>query len=699
MRNSLAGVPPTSAAIFAAINAVRSAPTEPIPVEHKAFIDGVLPPRALADSPAWDSSDGAREPVAADSLRVADVWYIDDSCVRAAPLDGDLWLAAWDLNGAAVGVRRSMAKSLVRGRRHGDVIPPYSAATCREVPHDQPVKWLGVRLGDTSNQLAEKIDEAAALHEAIAELEDPALELVLTRATAEVSKIVYLLRAVGPGDDRFDALIHAPLAAFDQLMRNAVGRIVRTDPGDDATEQATWGVRAGGLGLRKATAVAWPANVASLVECEHLVVWLTRECERLGAPGPPPPVSHSARTSAAVAAFLASIDGEKTRDAVAADVEKARSAADLAGDPPILRERPPAASRSPPRPAPTDMVQDVGDGDPDKGPARRAAKLQHRILAVLDEASRRAVIDPLKHAPLSDLPARERLRRLEDIAGRDVSHDWLWSINPAHGPVLPPDDYITATRLRLGIPLASYDGTRPCNECHQQISARDLGPHALSCARGRRVLGHNALRDHLLSLARASDPRARLEVPLGPSLPDAHLQRPADILLSASPLGNGAGPVAVDVGIVSPTCADALTRAVDPLETYIEKKKSKSLALCRDAGWGFFPFVLSAFGRPHPAASRLVHALAVRAAREFVADPAPRLEDAWWRNATTLLMARAASMVERCRPLPPDPRPVDGRRDAMWGVEPHPPLPRSPPHPPDLHEVVTGADAPVSPYE
>jgi hypothetical protein len=35
----------------------------------------------------------------------------------------------------------------------------------------------------------------------------------------------------------------------------------------------------------------------------------------------------------------------------------------------------------------------------------------------------------------------------------------------------------------------------------------------------------------------------------------------------------------------------------------------------------------------------------------------------------------------------------------MWGVEPHDPLPRSPPHPPDSLEVVAGADAPVSPYE
>ena len=30
-------------------------------------------------------------------------------------------------------------------------------------------------------------------------------------------------------------------------------------------------------------------------------------------------------------------------------------------------------------------------------------------------------------------------RRLAELRDETVSHDWLWSVNPCHGPVVPPD--------------------------------------------------------------------------------------------------------------------------------------------------------------------------------------------------------------------------------------------------------------------
>jgi hypothetical protein len=292
----------------------------------------------------------------------------------------------------------------------------------------------------------------------------------------------------------------------------------------------------------------------------------------------------------------------------------------------------------------------------------------------------------------------ERLLRLQDLADRGTCHDWIWAINPAHGRVLSPNEYITAVRLRLGIPASSFVGHRKCAECAADVTAQTLGPHALLCGRGVRIVGHNHLRDHLLTLARASDPAARLEAALAADASNPHNRRPADILLSASPFGGGAaGPCAVDVGITAPHNDYAKRADQSPIDEHYKRKMAASKKLCEDAGWQFRPFIVSAYGRPHPDAVLLVHKLCVRAAREYVVEPVPRLEASWWRNATTILMARAAAMVERCRPIPEVAEALGGARESLRGVEPHSPLPRrrSLAVPLARHELVAGADAPV----
>ncbi len=294
----------------------------------------------------------------------------------------------------------------------------------------------------------------------------------------------------------------------------------------------------------------------------------------------------------------------------------------------------------------------------------------------------------------------ERLLRFEDLANRDTCHDWIWAINPAHGRVLSPNDYISAVRLRLGVPVSNFIGSRACAECSHPVTSATLGPHALLCGRGVRIVGHNHLRDHLLTLARASDPSARLEVALAAAAANPDNRRPADILLSASPLGGGAaGPLAVDVGITAPHNQYAISSDRDPTDEHYRRKVADSKKLCADSGWGFLPFIVSAYGRPHPDAKALVHKLCVRAAREYVVEPVPRLEATWWRNATTILMARAAAMVERCRPIPPVADGLAGARESLRGVEPHSPLPRSllsSPVPLARDELVTGSDGPVT---
>jgi len=157
--------------------------------------------------------------------------------------------------------------------------------------------------------------------------------------------------------------------------------------------------------------------------------------------------------------------------------------------------------------------------------------------------------------------------------------------------------------------------------------------------------------------------------------------------------------MAVDVGIVAPHTQLALSTDSDPLAEYLKRKTAKSAADCSKAGWAFYPFIVSAYGRPHPAASRMVSRLCAKAAREFVVERPKRLESNWWRNATSLLLIGAASMVERCRPVLDVAPGIDGCREDMRGIEPHRPLrhtSRATTLPPAL---IAGASAPAVPRE
>ena len=265
-----------------------------------------------------------------------------------------------------------------------------------------------------------------------------------------------------------------------------------------------------------------------------------------------------------------------------------------------------------------------------------------------------------------------RHRRLVDLAGNDTEHSWLWAINPAHGYVLTPDSFITALRLRLGVPVADYVGERPCAECGAKLSARELGNHALLCAKGKRTVGHNRIRDHFAALARVCDPSTVIEASpsSAPFSAGVHQRRPADILTSAAPLG-GVGSVAVDIGITSPHVAEAArSPSHDPLDAYRTRKLAEYQDMCKAAGWDYRPLTLSAYARPHSDAVFIVHKLAVAASRAFGGSDAARTESAWWRNAATLLMERNARMVDCCLPTVDPPPIVSGVREAKWGEVP-----------------------------
>ena len=140
-------------------------------------------------------------------------------------------------------------------------------------------------------------------------------------------------------------------------------------------------------------------------------------------------------------------------------------------------------------------------------------------------------------------------RRLSEVRDDTVSHDWLWSLNPCHGPIVPPGEYLAALRLRLGAP--TIDIPVLCKRCGREDLDK-VCTHALRCALPEATRGHNGIRDVVLNLSHLSDSCARPEV-LN-LIPSHATLRPADILTSAALPGRLA---ALDIGVTSPDCAGA----------------------------------------------------------------------------------------------------------------------------------------------
>ena len=97
-----------------------------------------------------------------------------------------------------------------------------------EQPDAKPPHVLGVDFGSagaTSKQFADATREVERVHDAIAQLDDVAAELVLTRACESVCKVVHLLRAAGAEVEEKD---EAPSSTAQSRARAAAA-----DAGDE----------------------------------------------------------------------------------------------------------------------------------------------------------------------------------------------------------------------------------------------------------------------------------------------------------------------------------------------------------------------------------------------------------------------------------------------------------------------------------
>ena len=130
---------------------------------------------------AWDQAKAGVAVADTEGLRLIDGWYIDDGHARADLVDGDVWLMSFDMCGAGSGIIRSDTKSLFAAPTPETPTPPYTASTCRRREHGGPIKYLGVEIGNENAQFQRKVREMEELHGKIRSIDDPALELLLTR--------------------------------------------------------------------------------------------------------------------------------------------------------------------------------------------------------------------------------------------------------------------------------------------------------------------------------------------------------------------------------------------------------------------------------------------------------------------------------------------------------------------------------------
>ena len=127
--------------------------------------------------------------------------------------------------------------------------------------------------------------------------------------------------------------------------------------------------------------------------------------------------------------------------------------------------------------------------------------------------------------------------------------------------------------------------------------------------------------------------------------------RPADVLTSAAIPGRLA---ALDVGVASPDAAGAGDDCAQAMFVTKRGTYAAHLGELGQAGIQYQPMVWSAYGRPHPDATRILATMARAASRRRGSGDHRALAQRWVARITAELWRRAARMVLACWPRGPD---------------------------------------------
>ena len=208
-----------------------------------------------------------------------DAWHMDDGQVMLPPDMAAVYLTAFDEALVAAGGTRvagdtfksqarligsPAARAAVPAAWHAGIV----SQTCKVASPAAAAagKVLGVDLsGETlAEQLRSATTRVDEARRAILGIGDAPAELSLLRMSANVCRIVHLLRAAGP-DLGTDAL-----QAFDDAQDECLGALLGGALPSLCAEKAACGASDGGLGLRRARDLQLPAFLASRTEARGL---------------------------------------------------------------------------------------------------------------------------------------------------------------------------------------------------------------------------------------------------------------------------------------------------------------------------------------------------------------------------------------------------------------------------------------------
>ena len=424
---------------------------------------------------------------------------------------------------------------------------------------------------------------------------------------------------------------HRPerLEAFDAQQARALGGVLGGALPADAVSRATCAAADGGLGIRRAADLRYPAFLASRAEARGLAEEVLDAMPagwRAAVLG-----SWDASSASALAAWRAELPMQTGE--VAAQILQAGSVAALGRAGQLAGRLPSPPPAGPPRPFGADaLLAPAGADDPER--PEETPGLQARLADMVARLRLESI-----EAALEDRRDVAGLALLADLRNPGTDHGWLWELAGAGREALLPSEFLTAVRLRLGAPVFVDPG--PCARCG--VERGISSGHALCCAPGEATRGHNRIRDVLLGLASLSDGAACAEAP--GLIAGAPLLRPADVLTSAA-FGR---QTALDVSIVAPHAAGAgADAAAARVVAKVQRYRPHLAALAAD-GVAYRPLVWTAWGRPHPDAAAAVSSMAAAAGRRL-GVPAHTLHAKARTAMGVAIWRRAARMVAACGP-------------------------------------------------
>ena len=224
----------------------------------------------------------------------------------------------------------------------------------------------------------------------------------------------------------------------DTVLKCDIEQLLGGSLSDNSFHQATCGLNVGGLGMRRAKAIALPCFIASRVESRTAVTELFHRMfddefadNVMGL--------FDREVSEAIAAFKLQLRPESIIEVTnfLSEADERRNNGDL--------RRPVTISDH--------LIQPASNVD-----GSFSGNLQSNLCALVDKDSMTCI-----HQYFVQQEDWEHANRLTELSDSSVSHEWVGCINPIHGPVLPTHLFLIAIKLRLGIPF--LNASMECPKC------------------------------------------------------------------------------------------------------------------------------------------------------------------------------------------------------------------------------------------